>query len=255
MKVSGVQIPLVWKDEKSNLDKICEIISSIEKDSTNLVVLPEVCLTGFCTDDQTLAIEHEDDAVKRLSELSSIKEIAIVGTFLFRENNHVFNRALWFDSGSIQHTYNKHHLFSLAKEYTLITKGYERLILTYKGWRIRMAICYELRFPEWLRNRNINGFPEYDILLVCANWPESRANAWITLLKARAIENLAYVVGINIIGQDGNGINYSGNSLIIGPDGEVLANAANIESVIYAHLDQDHLSDYRKKFPFLLDQD
>lgn len=238
-----------------NLNKIDQYLSCLKLDDVEVLVLPEAFLTGFCVDDSSIAVKLNDTAFEHLCTVSKEKRLAIVGSAIISHEDKIYNRALWIENGQILYSYDKHHLFSLAKENDIISKGLKRLDFSFKSWKVRLAICYDLRFPEWLRNRNINGFPEYDLLIIHANWPAARATAWETLLRARAIENQAFVVGVNIIGKDGKGIEYSGKSMIIAPDGEVLQNAMNEEGIFHSNLDLNFLHAIRNKYPFIIDQD
>jgi omega-amidase len=169
----------------------------------------------------------------------------------------VANRFFWVEPGGTTTTADKRHLFAVAGEHRDFERGTEAVVVTWRGWRRRLAVCFDLRFPVWLRNTlDDDGTPAYDGLLVVANWPEARETAWTTLLAARAMENQCYVAGVNRVGVDGFGVDHSGASRIIGPWGDVLASAeVHTSGLVTAEWDPIHLAAVRKRFPFLADQD
>ena len=175
---------------------------------------------------------------------------SVVCGSLIIEDGGYFNRLIWATpDGEIQH-YDKRHLFRMADEHQFFDAGSERVTVSYKDWRICLSVCYDLRFPVWLRNQG-----DYDLLLCVANWPAARALAWQTLLRARAIENQSYCVGVNIVGTDGNGLSYVGDSGVYAPDGEVLVAADRAEGVTFATLEPSVLTSLRQAFPVGLDAD
>ena len=186
-----------------------------------------------------------------MQEVAKKKNSAITGTLMVKENGKIYNRLIWISKNGKISTYDKRHLFSLSKEHKFLSKGNERLIIELSGWKICPLICYDLRFPVFSRN-NIN----YDLLIYLANWPNKRINAWKALLKARAIENQCYTIGINRVGKDGNQIPFSGHSKVFDGFGEeLLSIEENIEKVIQIEISIDDLRLKRKQLNFLNDQD
>ena len=192
----------------------------------------------------------------------------VTGSLIIEEQDNYFNRLIWAQPDGEIYTYDKHHLFRMAGEHNHFKAGEERLIVTYKGWRICPLICYDLRFPVWSRNTFLNLAERsrcvvkgedksvYDLLIYVANWPQVRKQAWSKLLEARAIENQCFVVGVNRVGEDGNGKGYSGNSVVVAPRGEVISNIIdNTDITESIELSMEELTDVRKKFPVSLDGD
>lgn len=250
MKVAALQCNLIWKDVAANQLHLKSLLDNFTEE-VDLVVLPEMFLSGFVTDDKSCAVP-EEIAVTFLKEFSEKRNIAICGSVLVLENEKLYNRFIWVDSSQVV-TYNKRHLFSFAGEHKNITAGNERVFIDFKGWRIAPFICYDLRFPVWSRNSQEN---TYDLAIYVANWPEVRVSAWSALLKARAIENQCYLIGVNRVGQDGNNIAYNGASAIISPYGDVLKeNTKGEECFLIENLSKDKLEAFRTKFPVLNDAD
>jgi omega-amidase len=216
--------------------------------------------TGFSMDAQKIATSENDLGVKWMIEKAIEKDACIVGSIAIKEHNKFYNRLFWvMPDGSI-HTYNKRHLFRMANEHNHYTAGDEKLIIEFKGWKFCPFVCYDLRFPVWSRNVHTNDSndlePIYDCAIYVANWPAVRSDAWQTLLKARAIENLCYVVGVNRVGMDGNGMEYDGKSSVFDFKGNQLDNHINYsEGISIVTLDLESLVEYRKIFPAYLDAD
>jgi predicted amidohydrolase len=193
----------------------------------------------------------DGETIQWMKERCSELQIALCGSLMVQENGQCFNRLVFAEPSGEIHFYNKRHLFTMGNEESHFNPGSERLIVNYKDWRICPLICYDLRFPVWARNRK-----EYDVLVYSANWPQARMEVWNTLLKARAIENQAYVVGINRVGVDGNSIAYSGNSQLIDPKGKVLASIEeSTENIVAAQFSYAELMKFRTEFPVLNDAD
>lgn len=249
MKTALIQAPLVWENAQANRDYFAEKIHAITE-LVDLIVLPEMFSTGFTMHPQPIAESMLGDTVLWMQALAKSKNAALTGSVVIAENGNFFNRLLFvFPSGAIQY-YDKRHLFTLAGEDQTYTSGKHKLIVEYKGWKICPLVCYDLRFPVFSRNSE-----NYDLLVYVANWPKVRTNAWDTLLKARAIENMSYVIGVNRIGTDANKHDYIGHSQIIDGLGNYLAEPHENESVIIAELDKKYLTDIREKFAFLNDRD
>ncbi len=249
MKICLIQFDIVWKSPKANLESISKRIADPKNGDVDLFILPELFTTGFVMDPETVE-NHQDETVGQLQHLAKAKNAAITGSIVWNENGKFHNRLLFiFPSGELQF-YDKRHLFSLAGEQNSFEKGGESILIEYKGFRIRPIICYDLRFPVFCRNDN-----DYDLLIVVANWPEARIDAWNALLKARAIENICYVVAVNRIGIDGNDAKYSGDSQVIDPLGKFLTHPFGESCNNTSHLHKDELLQNRKHFGFLNDRD
>ncbi len=250
LKTAVFQFDQAWENPSANLEKLDEMLFGFA-DFMDLIVLPEMFTTGFTMNVAEMTESMDGDTLVWMKSRSREYNVALIGTLIIAEHDNFYNRLVFVQpSGEVQ-SYNKRHLFTMGLENDSFTKGAERVIVTYKGWRICPLICYDLRFPVWSRNRN-----EYDLLVYPANWPDARQEVWDTLLKARAIENQVYVVGVNRIGTDGNSIRYSGGSQIIGPKGNVVAQAVDYaEHAVVAELSYQELLKFRTSFPVLNDAD
>jgi predicted amidohydrolase len=252
MKILGLQIDLAWQDPAANIARFDALIESIAALAPDLVVLPEMWTTGF-----TMAPEAADpsgfeaglEAMKRWSERTNA---AWYGSLVARDGFSFRNRGAFVKPGGEVSTYDKRHLFTFAGEPDHYVPGQERVIVEWRGWRILTQICYDLRFPVFSRNLG-----DWDLALYVANWPAVRSNAWSTLLAARAIENCAWVCGVNRTGTDGNDQTYDGQSAISGPRGEQILTTHIQPGVdfVLADLSLDDLKAYRLKFPALEDRD
>lgn len=253
LHISFIQTHLFWEDKIANLSMLEEKIHSITE-KTEIVVLPEMFSTGFSMNPSALAETMDGPTVNWMKKIAANKKIILTGSIIIQENDQYYNRLLWvLPNGTIGH-YDKRHRFAFAGEDQHYSRGNKRLIAQVKGWKIHLQICYDLRFPVWARQQSTHE-PEYDLLLYVANWPERRNHAWKTLLTARAIENQSYVIGVNRVGEDGNGIYHSGNSMVIDPLGEVLYHKEHDEDIYTIQLEKDTLTAIRTKFPFWKDAD
>ena len=250
LRIVGIQADLFWENPKKNLTFFEEKINSLPE-NTDLIVLPEMFTTGFTMNPEKVAEKMDGISVSWMLKIAAEKQIAITGSLVISDGANYYNRLIFVHpSGKIE-TYNKRHSFTLAGEHKVYTSGKEKLIVTYKGWRICPLICYDLRFPVWARNTE-----NYDLLIFMANWPITRIKAWETLLKARAIENMSYVVGVNRTGKDANNYEYSGNSLAIDYLGEELSRLAkNEEGIISAIINKKNQAKVRETLGFLNDMD
>lgn len=249
MKVALIQTNLIWENALENRSHLAQKITGFMQD-VDLIVLPEMFSTGFTMHPKSVAETMQGETIAWLQHLAKAKNCAITGSLVIKENNSFYNRLVFvFPDGRIQH-YDKRHLFSLAGEHHEYTSGIEKMIIEYKGWKICPLICYDLRFPVFSRNSE-----EYDLLLYVANWPKVRSNAWNALLKARAIENMCYTIGVNRIGMDENKNNYSGDSQIIDCMGNYTLEPQQSDEVFIIELDKKHQDRNRKKFGFLNDAD
>ena len=245
-----VQERLAWEDIDRNLETFDGIVNAIG-DETRLVVLPEMFTTGFSLDSPEFAQTMEGSGVTWMQRKAREKGADMVGSLMIRENGHLFNRLIWASATGRLYWYDKRHLFRHAGEHRRFTPGTQHLVVDVDGWKVSTFICYDLRFPGWTRNFNNS----YDLALFVANWPAPRAYHWNTLLAARAIENQAYVVGVNRVGTDGNGLVYNGGSSAIDHRGEVLFQKSHDPVVQTVTLSHSSLEAYRNSFPFWMDND
>jgi len=259
MRVSIIQSPLSWENPDANRQMFAGKLMPL-KGETDLVVLPEMFTTGFSMNAEKLAEPMDGPTITWLLKWSKEIDAAITGSFICAEGENFYNRLVFvMPDGQIEH-YDKKHLFSLAGENEHFTAGKKRLVLEWRGWRICPLICYDLRFPAWGRNTPgsfVTGLnPYYDLLIYVANWPVRRIHHWRTLLAARAIENQSYVVGLNIVGTDGNSLEYSGDSSIIDFSGQPLAHLPDgKETTATVTLSRENLRAFRQQMPFLADAD
>ncbi len=250
LKITLIQTSLFWEDIDSNLSLFDEKIDGI-REETDLIVLPEMFTTGFSMNAEKLAQEMDGNAAEWLREKSRSSETDITGSMIIRENGKYFNRLLWAKPDGTLFHYDKKHLFRMTGEEKIYSAGEKNITVELKGWRIRPFICYDLRFPCWTRNFN-NG---YDVAIFIANWPEKRSYHWKALLNARAIENQSYVMGVNRVGEDGNGYYHSGDSSVIDFAGRILFQKQNEEAVFSVSLSYSALDEYRNSFPAWMDAD
>jgi len=230
------------------------------KEKTEIVILPEMFSTGFSMNPKALAETVDGNTVSWMKKIAAEKKIILTGSVIIEEDGRYYNRLVWMLPNGQYGIYDKRHRFAFAGEDDQYTAGTKRLIASVKGWKINLQVCYDLRFPVWARQAStfragVHESPEYDVLIYVANWPERRNTAWKTLLQARAIENQCYVVGVNRLGNDGNGIYYSGDSMVIDPLGEILYHKKDDEDIFTIILHGDHLQSIREKFPFWRDGD
>lgn len=254
MKVTIIQTHLFWEDREKNLSHFDGLIDKI-KESTDLIVLPEMFTTGFSMDPEKVAEEHLTVTCNWLLKKAQEKNAIITGSVAVKESANYYNRMHWIEPNGNSSFYDKRHLFRMAKEDEKYTAGTTKIIKQIANWKIMPLVCYDLRFPVWSRNFKDNK-PQYDVLIYVANWPEVRNYPWKQLLIARAIENQCYVIGLNRVGKDGNDYNHSGDSMIINPRGEIINQPkANEESIETITLDKNYLDEFRKIFPVGLDAD
>lgn len=257
LRVSLVQGETRWHDPAANRDYYGRLMAPLHG-TTDLVVLPETFTSGFSNEAIGNAETMDGPTVAWIREQAARLDAAVTGSVQLRTEAGVFNRMLFATpDGAVAH-YDKRHLFSFAKEHERYAAGRERVVVAWKGWRILLQVCYDLRFPVFSRNRfdpAQAGQADYDLALYVANWPSARAYPWKTLLRARAIENLCYVVGVNRVGTDGNGLHYSGDSAVVDFLGHPLSEAADEEVVATMLLQAAPLLEHRARFPALLDAD
>ncbi|WP_298779155.1 amidohydrolase [uncultured Polaribacter sp.] len=249
LKIVGIQADLVWENPQKNLAFFEEKINPLI--NVDLIVLPEMFTSGFTMNPENVAEKMNGNTVSWMQKIASKKQVAICGSLVISDNENFYNRLVFVHpSGKIEF-YDKRHSFTLAGENKVYTSGNKKPIVNYKGWKICPLICYDLRFPVWARNSE-----NYDVLLFMANWPVTRIKAWETLLKARAIENMCFVVGVNRTGLDANNYQYSGNSLLIDYLGEEITSLQQNEvGILEATFHKEKQDAVRNKLGFLNDRD
>ena len=274
LAITTIQTKLHWEDKRANLQMFEEKIFSI-KEKTEIIVLPEMFSTGFSMQPAKLAETMDGDTVNWMKKTAEKRKAILTGSLIIKEpaasgqkgeDELYFNRLIWMLPNGQFGIYDKRHRFAFAGEDQFYTAGNRRLIASVKGWKINLLVCYDLRFPVWSRQApsqppakgeepaNSQG-SEYDLLIYVANWPERRSTAWKTLLQARAIENQCYVTGVNRVGNDGNGIYHSGDSMVVDPMGDIIYHKKDEEDIFTTVLNKDHLNSIREKFPFWKDAD
>jgi len=250
LRVTLIQADLFWEDIEANFVLFDKEMAGLEN-QTDLIVLPEMFATGFSLNAENLAQQMDGPIVKWM--LAHSRELCadIVGSVIIHENGAYYNRLIWARPSGKIHLYDKKNLFRYDKEHKVYTPGSKKIVVELNGWKIRPFVCYDLRFPVWTRNNN----NEYDLCVYVANWPTKRSFHWQALLAARAIENQAYVVGVNRVGTDGNGREYRGDSTVYDPRGGTLytkRGAADTSTIVLSYRE---LVDYRSEFPAWMDAD
>ena len=250
LKVALIQSDLVWENPTENRNRFEEKINAISSD-IDLIILPEMFSTGFTMNASEVAETMEGETIVWMKQIAKKMNSAIVGSLIIKENHQFYNRLLFVHPSGKMDAYDKKHTFTLAGENNVFTAGKERVIVDFKGWKIRPLICYDLRFPAWARNTN-----NYDLLLYVASWPKPRIEAWDTLLKARAIENMSFTIGVNRVGVDANNYQYTGNTVAYDTLGNCLAkNNLPEEEILIVELAKEKQDECRSRFQFLEDRD
>lgn len=250
LKITLVQSELTWENAKLNLDHFGKLLKNTRKNSTDLIILPEMFSTGFTMNAATVAEPMNGISVQWMKELAAVKNAVVCGSLIISVKGKYFNRLIWAEpDGNIDY-YDKRHLFRLASEHETFTGGNKKLFVNLKGWKICPLVCYDLRFPVWSRTDG-----SVDLVIYIANWPERRAYAWNQLLIARAIENQCYVTGLNRVGIDGNENTYAGDSVVLDPLGMLLSKMASLQKTETVSLKYKVLAELRKDFPVSLDAD
>jgi len=257
LNIRIVQADTVWHDPQANRDYYTALLAGLAPDA-DIIVLPETFTSGFSNEALAQAETMDGPTVAWLRAQAAALGSVITGSVQIREGDAVFNRMLWAaPDGSIQH-YDKRHLFRMAGEHDRYASGRDKIIVEYKGWRICPLVCYDLRFPVFSRNRFgqtlADGY-DYDLLIYVANWPSPRHFAWQTLLKARAIENQSYVVGVNRTGGDDNGLHYLGGSTVLDFLGQTVVESGDTPQTQSARISFAELAAFRQRFPAHLDAD
>ena len=253
MKIASIQTDIIWENSVANKVYYDHLLKNIQQ--IDLIVFPEMFTTGFSTNNHEIAELAEGDTLKWMQEHARNLKTCIIGSVAVKQGNNLYNRLYVVKANEVKF-YDKRYLFSMAGEGKRFTKGKKKLIFDVNGWKIQPLICYDLRFPVWSKNKHKNKEFSYDILVYVANWPAARSDAWKALLKARAIENASYVIGVNRIGKDNNKIDYDGSSRVFNFQGNRIdkfeANNFHIEKSIFI---KTELNTYREKFPVLQDAD
>ncbi|WP_300673566.1 amidohydrolase [Soonwooa sp.] len=244
LKIVGLNLDIVWKNKPENYKNIEAALANIEAD---IFLLPEMFSTGFCMDAEEIA-DRNNETLSWMQNFAKQRNTVVAGSVSISENEKFHNRFYFVKPDGSFEFYDKKHLFSYSGEDKIYTSGNQRKVIEYKGFKILLQVCYDLRFPVFQRNLG-----DYDIILNVANWPNTRVEAWKTLLKARAIENQAFVFGLNRIGTDGNNLNYEESTLALFADGTEISTRQN--NLVSAEFDLDELQKFRDRFPFLKDAD
>lgn len=257
LRVSLIQGDTRWHDAAANREYYGEKVRAL-RGSTDLVVLPETFTSGFTNETLGNAETMEGESLRWLRALAADVGCVITGSMVTRVGEKCVNRLVWMRPDGSFELYDKRHLFRMAREHERYAAGEQRLIVELGGWRICPLVCYDLRFPVWIRNRygkTVADRFDYDLVLFVANWPSPRRYAWQTLLRARAIENLSYCIGVNRVGTDGNGLHYAGDSAVLDFLGQPIVELGASELVVTATLDPTALAAHRERFPAWMDAD
>lgn len=259
MRLTLVQSDIHWENPDANRAMFADKLAPLAGHS-DLVVLPEMFTTGFSMQAAALAEPADGATVRWMQRQANVLGAVVVGSFICRENDLYYNRLAFVRPGGQVDFYDKRHLFGLANEHETYTPGRERLIVEWMGWRICPLVCYDLRFPVWSRNLPPGADPappdgQYDLLLYVANWPARRGHHWRALVPARAIENQSYVAAVNIVGNDGNGHAYTGDSCVVDYSGQYAGQISGQPGILTTKLSLDDMRQYRRQLPFLADAD
>lgn len=250
LSIAAIQMDLAWENTDANIKKMIFWVEQYAS-KAEIIVFPEMFLTGFSMNVKSCSISKSHPIIDNICQVAQHYKVAIAGSIMTVEDGKYYNRFYFFQPNGLISTYDKRHLFRMANEHHFYTPGNEKKVFEFNQNVLLPTICYDLRFPVWLRNKN-----QYDVLLVVANWPMSRIDAWKTLLKARAIENQCYVVAVNRCGKDDKGIEYNGSSMIIDFKGNEITSAQDhVEMGIIAKLNAFALNKYRNEFPSYMDSD
>lgn len=255
LHVCLIPIEITWGDKQANLDRLEQQLKAVHPD-TDIVVLPETFTTGFPIDQdkeqvRAIAERNTGPTIDRIKELAHKYQVAIVGGFVADSGGSMYNRVFFIEPSGDEQFADKHHLFSIGGEDKVFSRGYDRMKVRFRGWNLAFVICYDIRFPVWCRNV----MNEYDALIVIANWPDKRIDAWDKLLTARAIENQSYLCAVDCKGTDPKGYIYNGNASAIDFKGNDITVRKENPDLAYGCLSRQKLDDYRAKFPAWRDAD
>ena len=251
LRLTLIQTKLHWESIAKNLSHFDNLVQKVKRNSTDLILLPEMFSTGFSMN-TSLAEPVNGTAFQWMKKTAAEKNCVVCGSIMTTEKGKNFNRLIWMQADGNFFKYDKRHLFRMGNEHLHYTAGSEKIITELKGWKIMPLICYDLRFPVWSRQQK----DKYDLLIYVANWPQRRSHAWKSLSVARAIENICYVAAVNRVGKDGRGINHTGNSAVIDFIGNKISKTKpRFQSVETIKLSKRELEKFRKEFPALTDAD
>ncbi|MFZ1256284.1 MAG: nitrilase family protein [Saprospiraceae bacterium] len=251
LRITLCQSDIIWEQAEANCLHLDLLFDNLKKDETDLIILPEMFLTGFSMNSKLLAEPILGPGFQWMKKLAQMKNAAVTGSLIIEEDGKFYNRLLWVEpEKEMPEFYNKKHLFTLAGEQNHYNSGNQKLIVSYKDWKISFFICYDLRFPVWSRNTEA-----VDLIIYVANFPERREQAWNCLLPARAIENQCYVAGVNRVGLDENDIKYRGDSAVYNFEGSKILDLEDREQWLTSTLDSQSLKAYKRAYPFLKDRD
>lgn len=253
LKVSLIQCNQIWEDKRGNLDYFEELLNNVQT-PVDIVIFPEMFQTGYTMNVKEMAETMEGESIIWLKNKAKEYNCAITASLIIQEDGNYYNRMVFVQENGLIQQYDKRKLFTFSNEEKHFTPGDKRNIVEYKGWKIFLQVCYDLRFPEMSKNKVENGQYDYDLLINVGNWPEKRILHWKTLLQARAIENQSYFIGVNRVGENHKGLKYSGDSSIIAGDGTIINRITEEEQVINNTLSYDTLKETRKNLPFLKDR-
>lgn len=250
LKLALIQAPLVWENPAANRAYFLKKIKGITT-PVDLIILPEMFTTGFTMNAAPLAETMEGTTINWMKNLAKEKNAALTGSVIIEDEGNFYNRMLFVTTEGLIAQYDKRHLFTLAKEEKTYSPGKKKVIVDYKGWKICLMVCYDLRFPVWSRNTE-----DYDLIVYVANWPKPRVNAWDILLQARAVENMAYCAGVNRVGLDADGYEYIGHSAVYDSLGKLITvSLPEEEEIKIVSIDKEHLEKIRTQLKFLNDKD
>lgn len=251
LSITLVQANQIWEDKAANLKHYEELLKAVGR--TDIILFPEMFQTGFSMNTSLAEKMEDSSSISWLKQIAKEKNAACYTSLIIEENGNYYNRGVFIEPNGKTTSYDKRKLFGMAEESIHFTPGTKEVIVDYLGWKINLQICYDLRFPENIRNGEIDGKPVYDLLLYVANWPERRIHHWSSLIPARAIENQCYVTGLNRVGTDNLGLTYNGQSKLINLLGEELSNLSDSENVITYSVSYEEQRQLREKLPFLRD--
>lgn len=254
LNITIIQSDLFWEDKEKNLQNFESKISKLEK--TDIIILPEMFNTAFSMKPDLFAETMNGETIKWMEKIANQKDSVLIGSLMIAENGNNFNRMIWMNSDGTYEFYDKRHLFRMGNEQEHFSAGNENIIIDFKGWKFKLMVCYDLRFPVWAKNNYTDGKYDFDCLIYVANWPAARSHHWKCLLQARAIENQSYVIGVNRVGQDGKGTKHSGDSMVFDPKGETLVEfEQNQEEISSTNLKFSEIETLRNNFKVGLDWD
>ncbi|HNS16301.1 MAG TPA: nitrilase-related carbon-nitrogen hydrolase [Bacteroidales bacterium] len=250
-----IQADLIWGDRQANLQKFTERLQQIPAPA-DIIVLPEMFTTGFVVEPESLAETTDGPSMQWLKEQASLRQALITGSIIIQKDGHYLNRMIWMRPDGTWDYYDKRHLFTFGGEHHRFTRGDLAPVFTYKGWKFKPLICYDLRFPVWCKNKLREATYDYDVLIDIASWPDVRRNAWTLFLASRAMENMAYAVGVNRVGKDANGVTFSGDTTVVDPLGNPLVTTEPCqEALVAVTLSFSKLTHIREHFGFGRDWD